>query len=134
MRIVLCTLLLAAACTSKDAPKDAPKVIKGTIDVKGDLKAKVEAADTIYVIARKGQGGPPLAVKKLGVTPFPIAFELTERDVMMGGPFEGDVDLSVRIDKDGDAMTKNPGDLIGNAAPGTKVVDTAATVLIDQSL
>jgi hypothetical protein len=53
---------------------------------------------------------------------------------MMGGPFEGDVELTVRIDKDGDAMTKNPGDMMGKSSTPVKVGDKDAKVLIDQTL
>src|SRR4051812_26345146 len=100
------TLLFSVACTSSE-PKQ--KLIRGSIDVKPEMKANVQPTDTVFVIARKAAGGPPLAVKKLAAASFPMPFELTEKDVMMGGPFEGDVDITVRIDKDGDAMTKNPG-------------------------
>src|SRR5690349_7102277 len=98
MRYLLLPIFLFA-CT-KSEPK--AKVIKGSIDVSADLKAKLAPSDVIFVIARKAPAGPPLAVRKLGMAAMPIAFELTDKDVMMGGPFEGQVDLTVRIDKDGD--------------------------------
>ncbi len=31
-----------------------------------------------------------------------------------GSPFEGKVNIVVRLDKDGDPLTREPGDLIGN--------------------
>lgn len=131
----LFVLVLVAACSNntKPAAPAGAKVIRGTIDVKAELKDKVQPTDTVYIIARKGEAGPPLAVKRVATPTFPLTFELNEGDVMMGGPFEGDVSLTVRVDKDGDAMSKNPGDLVGKA-PGVKVGDTAANVTIDQTL
>lgn len=124
------------ACTpSAPAPKaSSPGVIKGTIDVKADLKDKVQPTDTIYIIARKSASGPPLAVKRISPPAFPLSYELSEKDVMMGGPFEGDVEITVRVDKDGDAMSKNPGDLVGKSAGSIKVGDTSANLTIDQTL
>ena len=134
MRIFL-LLVMLCACSKTTAPATtSEKVLRGTIDVKPELKANVAASDTVYIIARKGAGGPPLAVKRVTAATFPLSFELSEKDVMMGGPFEGDVELTVRVDKDGDAMTKNPGDLVGKAPAGTKVGQTDTKVLIDQTL
>jgi cytochrome c-type biogenesis protein CcmH len=129
--------VLLAACSKTAAPPPATtseKVLRGTVDVKPELKANLAATDTVYIIARKGAGGPPLAVKRVTDPKFPLSFELTEKDVMMGGPFDGDVELTVRVDKDGDAMTKNPGDLVGKGPAGTKVGQTSVNVLIDQTL
>jgi cytochrome c-type biogenesis protein CcmH len=129
---VLCSL--AACKMNTPPPPQAAKggAIRGTIEIKADLKDKVQPTDVVYIIARKAAAGPPLAVKRVVSPTFPLSYELTEKDVMMGGPFEGDVDLTVRVDKDGDAMSKNPGDLVGKAT--AKVGDGAANVTIDQTL
>jgi cytochrome c-type biogenesis protein CcmH len=132
MRYAIATLFILACNSTPKEP--AQKVIRGTIDVKADLKDKVQPTDTVYIIARKGPGGPPLAVKRVTPPAFPLTYELTEKDVMMGGPFDGEVELTVRVDKDGDAMSKNPGDLFGKSAAAIKVGDTAANLTIDQSL
>ena len=57
-----------------------------------------------------------LAAQKHPVGDFPMPFLLSGRDAMIPGtPFEGMVDITVRIDKDGDAMTRKKGDLFGEA-------------------
>ena len=65
----------------------------------------------LFVIARSAGGGPPLAVKRLPIGPFPLAFEIGPEDVMIAGrPFAGPITLSARIDRDGDPLTRDPGD------------------------
>ena len=60
-------------------------------------------------------GGPPAAVQRIPVAPgtFPLSFELGPRHAMMGGPFPEMLDVSARIDVDGDPLTKGPNDLEG---------------------
>jgi hypothetical protein len=65
----------------------------------------------LFVIARSAGGGPPLAVKRLPIGPFPLEFEIGPADVMMAGrPFAGSIALSARVDRDGDPLTRDPGD------------------------
>jgi len=129
MRYVVALVLFSTACT-----KEKEKVISGTVELEQELKDAVKPEDTVFVIARKAAGGPPLAAKKIPATAFPLTFTLTEKDVMMGGPFEGDVEITVRIDKDGDAMTKNPGDMHGKSAGTVSVGDKNVKVLINQTI
>ncbi len=74
----------------------------------------------MFLIARRA-GGPPgpgsmLAVQKLQAADFPMPFMLSGRDAMIPGtPFAGQVSISVRVDKDGDAMTRRKGDVFGMA-------------------
>ncbi len=82
----------------------------------------------LFLIARSGGGGPPLAVKRLPVGPFPIAFEIGPADVMVQGrAFAGPITLSARVDRDGNAMTREPGDphaeLSGPVEPGTQGIE-----------
>jgi hypothetical protein len=52
---------------------------------------------------------------------FPMPFVVKQADAMMGAPLAGNVTVSARIDQDGDAISKQPGDLVGEA-PGVVVV------------
>jgi hypothetical protein len=101
---------------------DAKTVLEGVIKVDGKLKDKIQPGDTIFVVARKyddsGAPGMPLAVKKLVAAKFPLPFELDSRDAMLvGTQLAGKVVVTARVDKDGDAMTKNPGDVTGQSKP-----------------
>ena len=73
-------------------------------------------------------GGPPLAVLRIAAPSFPVDFEIGPGDVMIPSMrFEGEIELSARLDSDGNAMTRLAGDLTGAAssahAPGASGVD-----------
>ncbi len=88
--------------------------ITGTIVLGPD--AKPPAGGRIFVIARRPgvAGGPPAATAALPAR-LPAEFSLGPQNVMMGGPFPDTVELTVRWDADGDAMTKGDADLWGTA-------------------
>jgi hypothetical protein len=103
------------------AAPDPGASISGTITVPKGNKKHVAKTDIVYIIARRA-GGPPgpgsmLAVQKHPVGDFPMPFTISGRDAMVKGtPFTGSVNLTVRLDKDGDAMTRKKGDLLGQAS------------------
>jgi hypothetical protein len=102
---------------------DPKTVLAGLIKADGKVKDKITAGDVIFVVARRfeaGATGPgtPLAVQKLTFDKFPIKFSLDSRDAMLAGTtLSGKVVVTVRVDKDGDAITKNPGDVTGQSKP-----------------
>ncbi len=103
-------------------PFDEKSVIVGSLAVPDAIKPKIAAGDTIFLVVRRasddGQPGPILAVKKLDAAKtFPQPFVIDGRDAMMvGTALAGKVVVNVRVDKDGNATTKNPGDVIGSSA------------------
>jgi hypothetical protein len=102
---------------------DPKTVLSGVIRVDAKVKDKIAPGDVIFVVARRyeaGATGPgtPLAVKKLTAGKFPLAFSLDSRDAMLAGTqLAGKVIVTVRVDKDGDAISKNPGDVTGQSKP-----------------
>lgn len=75
---------------------------------------KVPAGATVFVSARPTAGGPPLAVARFAYTSSPFRFSLTSANKMLEDTkFEGMVELSIRIDQDGDPLSRTPGDLYG---------------------
>ena len=90
----------------------------------------------MFLAARRA-GGPPgpgsmLAVQKLTAEDFPMRFSISNRDAMIPGiPFEGKVSITVRVDKDGDAMTRRKGDLYGEA-DGVKVGSQKVVISLDR--
>ena len=89
--------------------------ISGELVLPEQLKKNVAAGDVIFLIARNAATGQTIAVSKL-VAPatFPLPFSLSGAHVMFpGASLAGKVRLLARVDKDGDAMTKNPGDVVG---------------------
>jgi len=103
-----------------DRPIDPNKFIRGTIAVGG--KAKAPTGGVLFLAVRPADAsgnpaGPPLAVELLQPATFPMPFELTEAQAMIGGTaFSGNVVVTVRWDQDQDVDTKQPGDLSGKVA------------------
>ncbi len=102
-------------------PVDPRKFLEGTIVLAKDKVARVPAGSAVFISVRKidptsGQGaGAPIAVDKLVATgTWPLPFRLTEAQAMIGGTgFAGDVMIMARFDQDSDAMSKQPGDIMG---------------------
>lgn len=113
----------AFAGTTPGGQFDPKTVLAGVIKVDDKLKRKIAAGDTIFVVARRYEEGStapgtPLAVQKLTADKWPLPFALDSRDAMLAGTtLSGKVVVTVRVDKDGDAMTKNPGDVTGQSRP-----------------
>ena len=95
--------------------------LAGTIALSDSLKGDVKAGAVLFIIVRRDEGegkrGMMIAAKKLPVPNadiFPLQYIVTGRDVMMAGTkLFGPVKVEARIDNDGDALSKNPGDIVG---------------------
>ena len=110
--------------------------ITGKITVAPARKGDVSPNDVVYLTARRmpdtpGTRGSLVAVKRFTAAALPIPFTLGESDMMFkNGNFEGLLQLTVRVDKDGDPMTHKKGDLFGvldNVKVGSAGVDLALT-------
>jgi cytochrome c-type biogenesis protein CcmH len=105
--------------------------ISGRISLDPKLKANLDPNAALFIIARPAgaAGGPPLAVKKIDKPVFPLSYSLGQENVMMqGAAFTGKINLTVRLDKDGNPTTRGAGDLTGDykknpVEVGTKNVD-----------
>lgn len=112
-------------------------VVKGSIRLSEELKDAGNG--TIYLIVRnKGMpnAGPPVAVRRLDGSSFPVEFTVSAADVMMPNmPFTGPFDIYARLDRDGNAMTKQPGDVI-NEKPhsGAKPGDEGVEIVLNKKL
>ena len=119
----------AAPVASEGAP------IAGTLSLGPGIEEKVRPGSVLFLIARHAEAGPPLAVVRIRDPKFPLDFEIGPDDRMIPSiPFAGPLRLTARIDGDGNAMTRDAGDLAGAAAgsydPGARGVQ----VLIDEVL
>jgi hypothetical protein len=83
--------------------------ISGSIEM--EAGRAVPAGGIVFVTARAaGQtSGPPLAVKRLPAS-FPLSFTLGSQDSMMGEELPRELRLDVRLDADGDPLTRSPQD------------------------
>jgi cytochrome c-type biogenesis protein CcmH len=105
-----------------------PRVsVAGSVDVAAALQSRVGDQHTIYLIARAGEGGPPLAAVRVKMGQFPLPFSLDDSMAMnpantLSGHKE--VVLVARISASGNPIAQ-PGDLEGRitgVAVGTKDV------------
>ena len=128
--------LPAAATTPQSSTPSSSSEIIGKISIDPKIKNKVNSQATLFIIAygEGSKGGAPVAVKKIDRPTFPLTYSLgNENSMMQGSSLPAKVNITVRLDKDGNGMTHEPGDLLGaykqNPAPvGSKNVD----IVIDQ--
>lgn|GEM_PF-879417 len=112
--------------------------IIGVIAVHPKAADRAKAGGAIFVIVKKADAsgaptGTPLAVDKLVWNGQPLPFELTEGQAMIAGTeLSGDVVITARYDQDGDAMTKQPGDIVGTLR--VKVPADKANIFLDDIL
>jgi len=118
--------------TPSAAPQAGTRSGTGGAPIRGQVRladgARNPGRGVLFVIARSGAGGPPLAVKRLPAGPFPMAFELGPGDVMIQGrPFAGLLTLTARVDVDSDPLTRDADDLEasleGPVEPGAREVE-----------
>ena len=96
------------------APSTAGTAITGEITLPAELAMARPDDAVLFVIARPEgvQGGPPLAVLRIPDPEFPLAFSIGPENVMIPSmQFAGAISLSARLDADGNAMTRTPGDI-----------------------
>lgn len=106
--------------------------IRGIVEIAPALKGKVSDKDVVFLFARSGQGGAPVAAIRSTAVKFPLEFELN--DGMAMNPDNRlsnfkEVTLTVRVAKSGD-IKGAPGDLEGTAKL-VKVGSKGVKVVID---
>ena len=116
--------------------------LKGRITLDPAVAADVKPGSVLFIIIRKdageGQKGMLMASKKLeigGANMFPLEYEIGPENVMMGGTaLEGQVRVEARLDQDGDAISKQPGDLVGARAGAVAVGATGVDFAVREKL
>jgi Tfp pilus assembly protein PilF len=94
-------------------PNPSPnQSVSGTIALAATLRQAASSRAAVYVLVRPaGQlDGPPLAVRRLPATAFPLSFELDTADSMTGAPMRGNVRVEARLAVDGDATVRRHGE------------------------
>lgn len=125
-----------AAPPQPAAPDDPNATITGEI-VLPAATAKTKPTGTLYLVARRLSDNPTargtlIAVKKMPATSFPLPFSLSAADMpFQNGPFDGDLTLTARIDRDGDPMTHQKGDVFGTL-PKVRVGSRDVKLALDQ--
>jgi cytochrome c-type biogenesis protein CcmH len=108
--------------------KPAASLLRVTVDIAPELKAKLQPDDVLFVVARQPKGPPmPVAVKRVPAKDFPLTVELGDGDSPMPTlklSEVGDVELVARISRQGVA-DRAAGDLestprAAHAKPGAR--------------
>ena len=74
-------------------------------------------------------------MKRLADLSFPQPFEIGPDDRMIAAmPFEGPLTLTFRVDGDGNATSRQPGDLQGAAEGPVDVGATGVEIVIDEAI
>ncbi len=119
----------ASAAASSEHP------IRGTVTIASHLVDRIPAGATLFLIARTGLSGPPLAVRRIASPRFPMEFSIGPEDRMIAGlPFSGPLRVTARIDRDGNATTRTPGDLRGAVEGTVDPGDRGISLVIDEIL
>jgi Flp pilus assembly protein TadD len=89
----------------------------GWIEADASVTARIASGSVIFLTVRPAgvSQGPPVAVKRLSPGRFPMQFEVTAQDSMMGQPLPESVRIDVRADSDGDPLTRPASDPAGFA-------------------
>jgi len=104
--------------------------VAGRIAVSRNLELSLAPGDVLYVMAKKGT--TTLAVRRIERPSFPLEFEISGADAMVGGlAFEGPVDIVARLSRTGDAIPTK-GDLEG-IARGVAVPAKGVSLTIDRA-
>ena len=96
----------------KDTTQTKEETDSTTAIVSGTIQATDAPSGIVFLIARRSEGakGPPVAVRKIVASSFPLSFSMGKEHLMMGGTWPEEVWLEARLDLDGDAMTKDDKD------------------------
>jgi len=109
--------------------------IRGVVRIDETLADSVPRNAVLFLIARARPAGPPLAVRRFSAPSFPLEFDLgPEHRMIKTFPFAGDLQLTARLDRDGDASSRTPGDLQGGAAGTFAPGATGVEVVLDEAL
>ncbi len=90
----------------------AGRSVSGVIELDPALAGQAPAGATLFLMVREArlERGPPAAVKRISPAAFPLRFELSDADSMAGEPLPDPLRLEVRLDADGNAMTRDAAD------------------------
>ncbi|MDE2491295.1 MAG: hypothetical protein KGM24_10635 [Elusimicrobia bacterium] len=132
---------IAAAIRAADRARpplaEEPVRLSGVVRLSPGLKEPWPEHAYVFVIARGEGDGPPFAVRRYADARPPLSWSLgAENEMIPGAPVPARLRLSVRVDQDGDALTRQLGDLAGGpSAPVSPratvdlVVDRPATLV-----
>jgi cytochrome c-type biogenesis protein CcmH len=122
-----------AAGAAAGAAGSATGSVAGSVDLAPELQAQLGPQSTVYLIARDGQSGAPLAAARVALGAFPLSFRLDDSMAMNPANALSDhkeVVLLARISASGNPIAQ-PGDLESRVV-SVAVGATDARLVIDR--
>lgn len=111
------------------------KAVRGEVRLADALVGDVAPGSILFLLARSGGAGPPLAVKRITDPSFPYVYELGPDDRMIAErPFEGPLSIEAWLDRDGNVSSRGVGDFEGSAEGSHAPGETGVNILIDHAL
>lgn len=120
------------AAPAAAAARPAKPAANLTVAIAPALADKVPAGATLFIIARQGEGGPPLAVVRRAAGAWPVSLSMSDADAMLPGTSlaaAGPLRVVARISRQGGPVAAS-GDLYGevgydfsSASPATVTID-----------
>ena len=118
-------------------PAAGGSTVAGSITVTPALAALVKGGSVLFIVARPDDGSdsrkPAVAVRRIAVTGpevFPVHYELGAGD----GAISGRVRIEARLDGDGDALSRRPGDLFGRAPQAVTAGERHADFMLNEKI
>jgi len=105
----------AAAPPAAAGEEPDPSAIRLRIALAPELSDRVAPDSQLFVIARRGESGPPLAVVRRSISAWPVELEISDANAMLPGvklAGGGPIRLIARISKQGQPIAAS-GDLFG---------------------
>ena len=118
-------------------PAIQAKAVSGKVTLDSKVQAAIPEGSVLFIYARaRGEtSGPPVAVRKMLFFQFPQEFTISPADsVMTQDGFDGDLTLSARLDRDGNARA-GAGDITGSldVTAGQKDVTLVLSQVIEET-
>ncbi|MGK2857072.1 MAG: tetratricopeptide repeat protein [Thermoanaerobaculia bacterium] len=113
------------ASTPAARPSADPRAVRGTLTLAAGGNVPRGAAVFLIVRPAGSKGGAPVAVARVDASSFPLEFEVSQANSMMGQPLPESMLIEARVDLDGNPMTRDAGAPSGAAdavAAGTSGV------------
>ena len=124
--IAVVSLVACVFCATRKV-QQARFYITGTVEVPQRLAKLAEADNNSCAIIVKNAADVPVAIKRVVNPKFPLAFELTEDDLLASN-VDGDLKLEVQINSHGKLGVIKEGDIFG--AVQTTVKPNSKEVLV----
>lgn len=125
--------LQPASAPGPGAPDAEAGEISGYVARSAGLAGRDAVGEVVFVVARDATTEQIVAVCRVEVAegrPWPVPFSLRDHRLKAGAM----VRLSARLDQDGSATTKQPGDEVGEVHLALKVPETDVVLTLDKAL